>query len=134
MIIHDYTNDSTLEDTDMLDVEHTANILKEQQLWYVMDQSLMKVRQLQHRNSEQLHRLLIKETFRKASWELACQRALEDGDDYMQRIFTMAKLIEQCLSRTGLLGRLKITLEPGDDVNSPPLLRMFPSKQRNDDG
>lgn len=131
MIIHDLT--TTSSDVEMMQAADVINNFQEQQLWYIMEQSLRKLRHLHQRTnlkspfytcSELQQRVLLKETFRDACWQMACMRAEEDGDDAVQRIFTMARLTEQCLSRVGLLGRIRICIEPGPDLESPPLMRL----------
>ena len=132
MIIHDLTSQSTA-DVEMLQAVDVINNFQEQQLWYIMEQSLRKLRHIHQRTnscspfykcSELQQRVMLKETFRDACWQMACMRAEEDGDDQVQRIFTMARLTEQCLSRVGLLGRMRICIEPGPDLQSAPKMRL----------
>jgi hypothetical protein len=67
---------------------------------------------------------LLKETFRSACWQIACLWAEEEGEDGVQRLYTMARISEQCLARVGLLGRTKIVIEPGPDLQTPPRMRI----------
>lgn len=123
--------DTTTTDIDMLQAVDVINNLQEQQLWYIMEQSLKKLRHLHQRtksssciSSELQQKVLLKETFRDSCWQMACMRAEEDGDDAVQRVFTMARLTEQCLWRTGLMGRMRITIEPDLDLTRPPKMRL----------
>ena len=124
------------DDVEMWEAADRINLIAtENTLWTVMEQSLRKFRQMQLRRSFQVNlkeRLLIKETFRMAVWELACLRAIEDGDDaHIQKIVNMAKLSEQCLSRVGMLGRLRISIDPGPLLDGIPSVKIMQIKHQN---
>jgi hypothetical protein len=127
MIIYDEIDQGNISIESMQNEE-------EKQLWSIMEQSLLKLRQLQrsHQNatssSDLQIRLLIRDTFRTACWRLACREAEEHGEN---PLLEMTRLVEQGLFRAGLFGRIKISIEPPADPDSPPNLRLVHAKRTN---
>lgn len=120
MIFCDFEEE--FEENDRLKLTSTD---RETSLWMIMEQSLHKLRHLQRPASgdQELQRLLVRDTFRKACWELTLQR-VEQGNDYGNEFLMMARLMEECLMRTGLLGRIKIILEPNNIPEEPPIIKL----------
>lgn len=123
-----------------------------EQNWLIMEQSLVKLRLLQRHASgdAERQRLLVRETLRRASWavvvSVCSDRALgyrcgrlsglsmtsvapDSFETPYSRAMLMAHILDQCLSRLGLLGRIKLIIEPppdGPDSGSlePPFIKL----------